>query len=193
MASVERRVAAAESAGAAGLNGSRLIVDCTPVAETTQQRDALARYEHLLDCEILERPIVALCAYNARALKLGAVAELACMHPYTSPRAAPFLLYAEQNACFGLAGTLSDGSTPLFAAALRHVGKPRRSDLVIDARSAEYICRPALGALSARVQELNVTAVLRVSGSHSKSVTSPYPGLTIERALSRPWAVDRSH
>jgi hypothetical protein len=109
------------------------------------------------------------------------------MHPYTSPRAAPFLLYAEQNATLGLAGTLSDGSTPLFAAALRRIGMASESEVVIDARSAQYICQPAVGALIARVRELNVTAVLRVSGPHSASLTSSYPGLTIERALSSRW------
>jgi len=183
-ASVARRVAAVESAAEAGLHGSRIIVDCTPVTRTARQREAHAEYEHLLDRQILARPIVALCAYNARDLRLGALAELACMHPYTSPRAAPFLLYAEQNATLGLAGTLSDGSTPLFAAALRRIGMASESEVVIDARSAQYICQPAVGALIARVQELNVTAVLRVSGPHSASLTSTYPGLTIERALS---------
>jgi hypothetical protein len=55
-----------------------------------------------------------MCAYNVRALGLVPTAEMACMHPGASPRATPFHLYAEHDAAFGIAGTLSDGSVPLF-------------------------------------------------------------------------------
>ena len=184
-ASVARRVAASADALAAGHNGSRIIVDCTATAQTPQKRDALARYEHLLDKQIIQQPIAALCAYDARALNLRAVAELACMHPYASPRTTPFQLYAEHDAAFGLAGTLSDGSVALFLTALRRLGKPAGSELVIDARSAAYIGRQALIALSTHAQELNVTALLRMSKPHASRIELPYPALTIAGALSR--------
>jgi anti-anti-sigma regulatory factor len=145
----------------------------------------LARYEHLLDRQIIQEPIAALCAYNMRAIGLVAVAELACMHPCASPRATPFQLYADHDAAFGLAGTLSDGSVPLFLTALRRLGKPTGSELVIDARSAAYIGRQALAALSTHAQEMNVTAVLRMSGPLATSIKLSYPALTIAGALSR--------
>jgi hypothetical protein len=184
-ASVARRVAASADALAAGHSGTRIIVDCTATARTSQQRDALARYEHLLDKQIIQQPIAALCAYDARALSLRAVAELACMHPYVSARTTPFQAFAEHDAAFGLAGTLSDGSVPLFLTALRRLGKPTGSELVIDARSAAYIGQQALSALSAHAQELNVTALLRMSRPHASRIELPYPALTIAGDLSR--------
>jgi MEDS: MEthanogen/methylotroph, DcmR Sensory domain len=184
-ASVARRVAALADARAAGLNGYRMVVDCTAAARTRQQRDAFARYEHLLDRQIIQEPIAALCAYNVRALGLVPAAEMACMHPSASPRATPFHLYAEHDAGFGITGTLSDGSVPLFLAALRRLGKPTGSELVIDAHSAAYIGRQAVAALSTYAQEMNVTAVLRISRPLAASIESSYPALTIADALSR--------
>jgi hypothetical protein len=184
-ASVARQVAASADACAAGLNGYRFVVDCTAAARTRQQRDAFARYDHLLDRQIIQEPIAALCAYNMRAIGLLAVAELACMHPCASPRATPFQLYAEHDAAFGLAGTLSDGAVPLLLAALRRLGEPTGSELVIDARSAAYIGRQALAALSTYAQEMNVTAVLRVSGPLAASIGSSYPALRIAGDLFR--------
>jgi hypothetical protein len=178
-ASVARRVAASADARAAGLNGYRVVVDCTAAARTRQQRDAFARYEHLLDRQIIQKPIAALCAYNVRALGLVAAAELACMHPCASPRATPFQLYAEHDAAFGLAGTLSDGSVPLLLAALRSLGTPTGSELVIDARSAAYIGRQALAALSTHAQQMNITAVLRLSRPLASNIGLSYPALTI--------------
>jgi MEDS: MEthanogen/methylotroph, DcmR Sensory domain len=184
-ASVARRIATAQRALAAGLSGSRIIAECTPLSGNPQQRDAFAQYEHLLDRQILQQPIASFCAYNARALKRGALAELACMHPFASARATPFLFYAEHNAAFGLAGTLSGGSVPLFTTALRRAGKPRGSQIEIDARSADYICQQALGALNTHALEINMTAVLHVDRSHSASPVSQYSALTIEGSSSR--------
>jgi MEDS: MEthanogen/methylotroph, DcmR Sensory domain len=183
--SVARRVAASADARAKGLKGTRIIVDCTASARTSQQRDAFARYEHLLDQQVIRQPMAALCAYNARALGRRAVAELACFQPYASPHATPFLLYAEHDAAFGLAGTLSDGSVPLFLTALRRLGQPTGSELVIEARSAAYIGQQALIALSTHAQELNVTALLRMNRPHASRIELPYPALTIAGALSR--------
>jgi hypothetical protein len=184
-ASVARRVATSADALAAGHSGTRVIVDCTATARTPQQADAFARYEHLLDKQIIQEPIAALCAYDARALSLRAVAEFACMHPYASPHTTPFQLYAEHDAAFGLAGTLSDGSVALFLTALRRLGEPAGSELVIDARSAAYIGHQALSALSTHAQELNVTALLRMSKPHASRIELPYPALTVAGALSR--------
>jgi anti-anti-sigma regulatory factor len=170
---------------AAGHNGYRLIADCTTTTRTPQQRDAFARYEHLLDRQIIHKPIAALCAYNLRALGLVAAAEMACLHPCASPRATPFQLYAEHDAAFGLAGTLNESAAPLLLAALRRLGKPTGPELVIDARSAAYIGRQALAALSAHAQQMNFMAVVRLSRPLASRIASSYPALTIEGALSR--------
>ncbi len=183
--SIARRVAASADARAAGLNGYRIIADCTAATRTPKQRDAFARYEHLLDRQIIQKPIAALCAYNVRTLGLVAAAELACLHPCASPRATPFQLYAEHDAALGLAGTLNDGAVPLLLAALRRLGKPAGPELVIDARSAAYIGRQALAALSAHAQETNITAVLRLSRPLASSIEWSYPALTIAGALPR--------
>jgi hypothetical protein len=56
---------------------------------------------------------------------------------------------------------------------------------VIDAHSAAYIGRQAVAALSTHAQEMNVTAVLRMSRPLAASIESSYPALTIADALSR--------
>lgn len=61
-----------------------------------QRRDAFARYEHLLDRRMSTEPISALCAFDVAELGHSAVAELACLHPFTSDGASPFRLYADQ-------------------------------------------------------------------------------------------------
>lgn len=73
----------------------------------------------------------------------------------------------------------------MFLTALRRLGKPAGSELVIDARSAAYIGQQALSALSTHAQELNVTALLRMSRPHASRIELPYPALTIAGALSR--------
>jgi MEDS: MEthanogen/methylotroph, DcmR Sensory domain len=95
-ASIGRRVAASADARAAGLNAYRIIADCTATTGTPQQRAAFVRYEHMLDRQIIQNPIGALCADNVRALGLVPSAELACMH--SCARATPFQLYAEHDA-----------------------------------------------------------------------------------------------
>jgi hypothetical protein len=74
---------------------------------------------------------------------------------------------------------------PLFLAALRRLGKPTGPELVIDARSAAYIGPQALAALSTHAQQMNVTAVLRLSRPLAASIGLPYPALRIAGDLSR--------
>src|SRR5579875_3136037 len=93
-AAAAARAAAAAKALAGGYTGFRAVIDCTPLARTAGQREALARFEHLIDQKMTTLPLTALHAYDADELGADAVAEMACLHPFASPGTTPFRLHA---------------------------------------------------------------------------------------------------
>jgi len=97
---------------------------------TPEQRAAFARLEYLIDHQISVLPASALCAYDVAELGAAAVAELACLHPYTSTGATLFRLYAEPGAECALDGM---GAGPHRTAT--------RSGLRVD-RVVPWPCRP---------------------------------------------------
>jgi hypothetical protein len=113
-----------------------------------------------------------LCGYDLEVIGPTAVAELACMHPFISPGAAPFRLYAEHDADFGLAGTIDDATAALFRASLERTDPPAGNELIVDARRAELIGDRALEELDAHAARTGRNAVLRTSTSNSPSRAS---------------------
>jgi hypothetical protein len=162
--------AALDDALAAGYTGLRAAVDVTPLARTKTQRDATARLEYLLDRNMNLRPMCNICGYDIEDIGPDAVAEVACMHPFTSPGAAPFRLYAEDNADFGLAGTIDDATAgALFRTTLERTDSAAGDELFVDARRAELIGDRALAELNAHAARTGRTAVLRMTESQSPS------------------------
>ncbi len=127
--------------------------------------------EYLADRKVKALPAGSMCGYDVEELGPDAVAELACMHPFTSQGAAPFRLYAADDADFGLAGTI-DGVTAegLFRTALGRTEPPAGNELIVDARRADYLSDRALEELDAYAARMGRTAVVR-----TRTSTSPSP------------------
>lgn len=163
--------AALEDALAAGYVGLRLVIEETAIARTDAQRDAAARMELHGDRKSRPFPVGRMCGYDVEDLGLDAVAELACVHPFISRGAAPFRLYAVEDADFGLAGTIDDVTAEgLFRKTLARTLPPEGSELVVDARRAEFIADRALAELDAHAARLGRTALV-----HTRASTLPSP------------------
>jgi hypothetical protein len=162
---------ALDNALAAGYAGLRFVVEETAIAQTAPQRDAAARMELLGDRLASSLPVGSMCGYDLDELGADAVAELACVHPYISRGAAPFRFYALDDADFGLAGTIDDiTAAGLFRTTLGRIVPPAGSELVVDARRAEFIADSALAELDAQASRMGRTAVV-----HTRASTLPSP------------------
>lgn len=172
-ATVAARSALIDDALRAGYTGLRTVTDSTPAARTQAQRDAAARLEYLGDHKLMSQPICVMCSFDMDAIGPVAVAELACMHPFISPGAAPFRLYGEHDADFGLAGSIDDETAGgLFRTTLERTDPPAGNKLIVDARRAELIGDRALAELNAHAARIGRTAVLRMAASQSPSPTA---------------------
>lgn len=141
------RVAAVDAAIAHGYSGLRSVVDATVVAQRPEQRDALARFEFLVDQKMAVLPFSALCAYNTG--QLGKAADgLLCLHPYVSQGAPSFRLHAQPDAAFALSGYVDPASDDLFTATMQRIWWWAADDpLVIDARDLKFISHQQLYTL----------------------------------------------
>jgi hypothetical protein len=158
---------------AAGFTGMQMVVEETSIARTAAQRDAAARMEYLGDRAACSLPAGSMCGYDVDEIGPDAVAELACMHPFTNPGASPFRLYAVADADFGLAGTIDDATARgLFRTTLGRTGPPAGAELVVDARPAEFICDRAMAELDAHAAGMGRTAVVHTSTSNTPSPAS---------------------
>lgn len=160
-AAVTDRAAAVEKATADGYTGYRAVVDCTAVARTSEQRDAFARFEFLVDQKMAVLPVSALCAYDIGRLPDDA-AGLICLHPYVDPRAPGFRLYAAPGSHFALAGDLDARSDGAFAATLRRIWPPNGDDtVVVDADGLEFVSHRQLDLLDRLARADDREVVLR--------------------------------
>jgi hypothetical protein len=165
------RQSAVDDALAAGYNGLRIVVDVTALVRTEAHRDTAARLEYLGDRKVSSLPLCSMCCYDVDDLGPDAVAEMACMHPFTNPGAAPFRLYTEHGADFGLAGTIDDATAgALFRRALERTDPPAGKALIVDARQAELIGYRAFAELNAHSARMGRVAVM-----HMKESLSPSP------------------
>lgn len=170
--------AALDDALAAGYAGLRFVVEETPIARTEAQRAAAVRMEFLGDRASNSLPVGSMCGYDVEELGLDAVAEIACVHPYINRGAAPFRLYAVDDADFGLAGTVDDVTAEgLFRTTLERTDQPSGPEVIVDARQAEFLADRALAELDAYAARMGRTAVVRTS-------TSTLPSPAARTALS---------
>ncbi|HTX85295.1 MAG TPA: MEDS domain-containing protein [Streptosporangiaceae bacterium] len=170
-ATIAAHHAVLESALAAGYAGIRFAVEETAIARTAAQRDAAVRMEFRGGRAASSLPAGSMCGYDVDELGADAVAELACVHPFIRRGAAPFRLYAVDDADFGLAGTIDDVTAQgLFRTTLGRTMPPEGSELVVDARHAEFIADGALAELNAHAARMGRTAVV-----HTRTSTLPSP------------------
>ncbi|WP_200210605.1 MEDS domain-containing protein [Micromonospora coerulea] len=164
---VRAYAAATEDALAAGYTGFRVVAEATSLVRTPAQRDAFARYEHLIDRYMRTRPMSAICAYDRRELAGPAIAELACMHADSNADVL-FHLHAAApgDGAFALAGELDPSVHRLFAAALDRVDpRPVDGRLLIDGNRLRFIDHGSLIELDEHARRRGATAVLRTSRS----------------------------
>jgi anti-anti-sigma regulatory factor len=178
---------ATEAALAAGHTGLRVAADATALVRTPRQRDAFARYEHLIDRYMRGRPMSAMCAYDRLLLGDAAVAELACMHPGTNVDDVLFRLYAEapEAGHAALVGELDASNHELFRAALdRADPRPVDGRLVVEATDLRFIDHRNLIHLRDHARARGAVAVLRASRSAAMRVAEllDLPGLDVEMA-----------
>lgn len=190
-ASVDVRSAAAKDALAAGYTGFRAVVDATEVVRTVQQREAFARFEHLMDQEMSSHPVSGMCAYDVGELGRQAVAEMACLHPVTSEGLASFRLYADRGVGLALAGEVDITGLDLLATALDRV-LPLSSvgpELVVDGRGLEFINHRGLLAMDRHAAANDRRMTLRSSSAVLVDVARllPLAALRVELAVEPQW------
>lgn len=140
-------VAAVDEAIDDGYTGLCVIVEATAVAQRPEQREALARFEFLIDQQVMVRPLSALCGYDISQLA-GAASELICLHPDAGPPAPSFRLYAEPGAAFALAGEIDSASDELYTTTLQRIWPLNADDpVIIDAQRLQFVSHQQLYTL----------------------------------------------
>lgn len=141
-----------------------------------------APFEYLIDHVMTHQPVTALCAFNLDELGSPAVAELACLHPLTSPQASRFQLYTDHpNAQtepdghdLALTGHLDLPCTDLLNQALTHAHSDK---LVINDRGLTYLDHHTLAALNHHARAHRQHLTLRLAPALTTRLT-PLPPLT---------------
>ncbi|MFE9957626.1 MEDS domain-containing protein [Micromonospora sp. NPDC005299] len=163
---VRAYAAATGDALAAGYTGLRVVAEATALVRSAAQREAFARYEHLIDRWMRYHPMSAVCAYDRRELSDAAIAELACMHPETNADVLFRLHAGGGEAVVELGGELDPSNHRLFAAALdRADPRPVDGRLVLDATGLRFVDHRCLLHLGDHARRHGATAVLRTSRS----------------------------
>jgi hypothetical protein len=155
-----------DAALAAGFTGLRLAGDVTAFVRTPAQLDAFARFEHLIDRYMVDRPYAALCAYDRVALTDFTVAQLACMHPLANIDIGLFRLHAcaPADGDAALAGELDVTTEVLLPLALDRADlRPAEGRLVFDARGLRSIDHRCVLEVADYARRRDATAVLRTS------------------------------
>jgi anti-anti-sigma regulatory factor len=161
----ERQVAtyaaATEDAVAHGYTGLRVLAEATALVRTPAQREAFARYEHLVDRYMLDHPFAALCAYDTSALGRDAVSEIACLHPKVNAGATSFQWYATDHADSAITGEIDISSWEVFdATAARMIDLARRRSVTIDCRDLTFIDHRGLLILDERARQAEAQITL---------------------------------
>jgi anti-anti-sigma regulatory factor len=153
--------AATRAAVADGHTGLRVAAEATDLVRTPAQRAAFARYEHLIDRYMVDHPFVAMCAYDAEELEDEATAEIACLHPTTSRGASAFRWHAGAARQVVLAGEVDLTGREVFERTLARTLPLHDAELVVDARTLDFIDHRGLLALEEHAQRTGIQVTLR--------------------------------
>jgi anti-anti-sigma regulatory factor len=144
---------ATQAALADGFSGLRVVADATALVRTPAQRQAFARYEHLIDRYMAQHPFAAMCAYDVRVLGQEAAAEIACLHPTANPGASAFRWYSPHAAAMRLVGEIDVGNQGIFDTALaRTMPLLAGAAVEVDSSDLSFIDHRGLLALEAQAQ-----------------------------------------
>jgi anti-anti-sigma regulatory factor len=153
--------AATEEALAGGYAGLRVVAEATELVRTPAQRDAFARYEHLIDRYMVDHPFAAMCGYDSRELGPTAAAEIACLHPAVSRNATSFRWFSTAPNEVCLSGEVDVTSQEVFDRTLSRTMDLQSVDLLVDARALEFISPAGLLALETRAREAGIMVSLQ--------------------------------
>lgn len=160
---IDKYVSTARQSIADGYNGFRVAVDVTPVARTSQQRDALTLLEYLVDQKMMSLPFSALCGYNISRLGPTA-AEGICLHPFIGQGASTFQLYADRDVGFALTGEIDASCDGLFTTTLMRIWPLTAGrTLTINADGLRFISHQQLRCLERYARSDGREVVLRTS------------------------------
>ena len=118
----------------------------------------------LIDRLALTTPFHAVCGFDRRVLGDDAIAQLACMHPFSSAGATPFHLYpATPDAVeIVLDGELDAAAEELFVTALRRTGSPSPGRVIlVHGEDLRFIDHRGLLALQRHAERHDASAVVR--------------------------------
>lgn len=153
--------AATEAAVADGYAGLRVVAEATALVRTPAQRQAFVTYEHLIDRYMVRHPFSAMCAYDVDEIGSTAAAELACLHPATTPGATPFQWHAGDDVDVHLAGEIDIACEDVFDVTLARtmpwLGPPQ---VVVDAGSLAFIDHRGMLALERHARAADTEVVL---------------------------------
>ncbi|MEV0682116.1 MEDS domain-containing protein [Actinosynnema sp. NPDC050436] len=153
---------ATEEAVQEGYTGLRVAADCTSLVGTPEQVEAFARYEHLIDHYMADRPFSAVCAYDRTRVAESSIHQVACMHPRTNAVAAGFRLHGAGGRVTALGGEVDPFTSDLFALALSRADlQPQGGRLVLDATGLAFIDHHGLRRLAEHAAARDLVAVLR--------------------------------
>ena len=158
---VARYAEVTERALADGFRGLRVSADGTELVRTTQQQDALARYEFQVGRYMSGHPLSALCGFR---IELGAdtVTEFASLHA-AGPSAMPgFQVFGCADGAVGLAGEFDQVTVPAFGRVLSRLGTGIDAGvLVVDMADVEYLDHRLLLTLNDYARANGVDVSLR--------------------------------
>ena len=168
-AQVDAYASATGAALAAGFTGFRAAVDVTSLVKQPEQREAFARYEHLLDQYLVHNRLSAVCAYDDEQLDGETITALASLHPATNQglEALCFQLYASPGPDCGaeLVGELDLAAGDAFARALDHADlQPVAGRLTLDVTGVEFINHRSMIMLAEYAGTREATLVLHTHG-----------------------------
>lgn len=168
-APVAAYAAATQDALAQGYTGLRVVADATTLVRTPAQREAFARYEHLVDRYMVDHPFFALCGYDLCELGHAAAEEIACLHPLSerSPTAGShFQWSASTDADIDLRGEVDLTTHDLFDLTLaRTLPLVAGARTEVDARDLEFIDHRGLLTLERHARQADTEIALRTGSA----------------------------
>lgn len=134
----------------AGFTGLRFLADVTRLLSDPALWEAHRRWEATVDRLMVDRPLSALCGYDAEAVPAPILADIACLHPlvHAPEDFAPFRLYADDE------GLALDGQVDYFGAEalgrLLDVSTDGADETAVDLDGLEFIDHAGIRALAER-------------------------------------------
>jgi anti-anti-sigma factor len=154
---IEGYQAAAHQAQAAGYAGLRIAANATAIAADPALRGDFVRYEHLVDRMISSEPLLALCAYDERAVDPRTLAGLRSTHPLHRRGAdVDLAVFATGDGTTTVvAGEVDLATIDLLRLALDElVVAGGSADVVLDLESLGFIDAAGVGAVALTAERL---------------------------------------